>query len=1053
MRPIDLSQQDDATGTYAELLRRTPVQALLMSALLAVLFMLSATSARATAGIDVTVDDANAVIQPGDDIAYTVQAVNSSSNMTAASVAITVTTPAGVTFDQCAFAPPFTGTCNGLANGVAVALHETLPPTTTATITVRVKTTYSVAGNVVSSVVLGATDAFTQTAIMAGPASVETDVLLPNVQLTLDDGLLSTIPGADVTYQLAADNVGAGIARSARMTFTLPAHVSLVDVSDGGALQSPGGTVVEWPAFDIPGAVGAVRTVTVRVNNPVDAGATALNAQAALVHTGTPAGTSVTDSHVTEIVATSITARVWRDLDGNGVINGDEAGLLGARVRFTPNGGPTITRTTGITGVATLGGIPAGEYTVTVDETSIRSTFVKTRESDGITDGVISVTTVPGPTSSVGFGYAAPGAILDSRLVLDTNADGARDANEPGVPGVTISIREAGDDTQFDTADDAVLTTTTDSAGNYALDGLTPGRYRVQLDGATIPAGYHLVDEADQTVDGQAFLTLIDSQSAAGLDFFFATSDLQVSKVDESVNTTTGSLVPYRIAYSNTGPTAAQQVRISEVVPDNTRFDAATSTVGWTCDADGAAGDHCAYDVGALAMGASGSLYFSVVVTDGMPAHVNALTNTVQIADVASVAPDPTPLNNRAVVVSPVAAAPDLTIRQTDGGTRIEPGEWLTYTVTYANQGNQDASGVKIKQVVPPNTLFRAAGSTPGWDCADLSPEGTVCTFAVGTVPAASEHTLTFVLEIAASMPVNVLTIDAEVIITDDTGFNASDGELTPVDSAPDLVLEQDISDQPVEPGGIIHFRLNYSNHGNQDAIGVLLVATVPQYTTFYAVESGLGWACQDAGQAGDNCVFVIGGLDAFASGEAVFAVRVDPTLPPNINSIANKAVIAGSGIEQDILNNETSGSAPVTRPTAVDLVSFTVTPGDDGILLRWRTSAERNSWGFLIHRSTDRSWENGQDITRLVIESVGNESSGSTYEFLDSTAVPGVSYYYWLQELEWTGATSIYGPIIGKIPGDDPENPGVDPEEPGSGEPNPARPTKVFIPVVATQR
>ena len=68
----------------------------------------------------------------------------------------------------------------------------------------------------------------------------------------------------------------------------------------------------------------------------------------------------------------------------------------------------------------------------------------------------------------------------------------------------------------------------------------------------------------------------------------------------------------------------------------------------------------------------------------------------------------------------------------------------------------------------------------------------------------------------------------------------------------------------------------------------------------------------------------------------------------------------------------------------------------------------------------------------------MGDESSGSDYAFLDETALPGVTYYYWLQELEWTGATSIYGPITGRIPG----------EDPGSGVP-----TNVFIPIVATQR
>ena len=31
---------------------------------------------------------------------------------------------------------------------------------------------------------------------------------------------------------------------------------------------------------------------------------------------------------------------------------------------------------------------------------------------------------------------------------------------------------------------------------------------------------------------------------------------------------------------------------------------------------------------------------------------------------------------------------------------------------------------------------------------------------------------------------------------------------------------------------------------------------------------------------------------------------------------------------------------------------------------------------------------------------------------------MPGVTYYYWLQELEIDGETNVYGPISGKING-----------------------------------
>ncbi|MCB0156944.1 MAG: DUF11 domain-containing protein, partial [Caldilineaceae bacterium] len=533
---------------------------LVLGLLLAAIAALHVLPAHAdTPGLGVTMDDAGAVIQPGDDIVYTVQAVNSSSAITAASVGLTLTTPVGVTFDQCAIQAPFTGACSGLAGGASISLNETLAPTTTATITVRVKTSYSVASNLVAGVVLGARDAVSPTTMLqAGPVTVETDVLLPALQLTLDDGLVSTIPGAEVTYQVTAANAGAAPARTVQMTFTLPAHTTLVAVSGGGALQTPGGATVAWPAFDVPANDHALRTVTVRVDNPVAAGATTLTAQAQAVHIATPAGSVVTANDSTAIVATGLSTRVWRDLDGNGVLNGSESGLAGVRVRIAPAAGQPYTRTTDTAGVATLIGIPAGPYTVTLDGTTLPANFLKTAESDATLDGVIGVTTAPGPAASIAFGFAAPAAIADSRLILDVNGNGQRDAGEPGVAGVTVTRRSAGRDNQFDTADDAVLSAVTDASGAYAFAGLTPGRHRITIDTATTPPGYGFVQEVDQSTDGVTIVTLVDSQVATGLDFFFAALDLTVQKTDESVNPTTGALVPYRITYANPSTVAAQ---------------------------------------------------------------------------------------------------------------------------------------------------------------------------------------------------------------------------------------------------------------------------------------------------------------------------------------------------------------------------------------------------------------------------------------------------------------------------------------------------------------
>ena len=60
---------------------------------------------------------------------------------------------------------------------------------------------------------------------------------------------------------------------------------------------------------------------------------------------------------------------------------------------------------------------------------------------------------------------------------LDSNGNGLQDSGEPGVAGVSVTI--------FDTEDNEVATTITDSIGFYSFTGLEAGEYRV---GFTLPA-------------------------------------------------------------------------------------------------------------------------------------------------------------------------------------------------------------------------------------------------------------------------------------------------------------------------------------------------------------------------------------------------------------------------------------------------------------------------------------------------------------------------------------------------------------------------------------
>ncbi len=74
-------------------------------------------------------------------------------------------------------------------------------------------------------------------------------------------------------------------------------------------------------------------------------------------------------------------------------------------------------------------------------------------------------------------------------------------------------------------------------------------------------------------------------------------------------------------------------------------------------------------------------------------------------------------------------------IQKRAGDAMVQPGAQIVYTLVYTNVGVFDATNVVISELVPENTTFVAEASSPGWQCVQATP-GSLCTYAVGTVPA-----------------------------------------------------------------------------------------------------------------------------------------------------------------------------------------------------------------------------------------------------------------------------------------------------------------------------
>ena len=560
-----------------------------------------------------------------------------------------------------------------------------------------------------------------------------------------------------------------------------------------------------------------------------------------------------------DFITVDIMARV-ADVPGN--VNGTVLGN-NTSVSFTDSGGQTVTRD--FDADANTSGIQPLDLTVVVPDLQISKD-----------DGGVSAS--PGDTVSYTLGYqnvgdgAATGVEITETIPANTVFD-------------NITSTAGWDCAPNDTAG----STCTLSIGSVA-GGAPEASVTFAVVVGLLPAGVMEMENtasiADDATHGPD--PTPDDNSASDSTPLEATPDMSIIKDDGDASGIPGETVTYTLAYQNVGGQDATGVEISETVPDNTVFNAAASTTGWSCAPDAPAGSICTLAIGALAAGIpEASATFAVTVDNPLPAGVIATSNAASIADDGANGDDPDTGNNSSTEPTPLDAAPDLVIGKDDGGITAMPGEIVSYTLRYQNVGNQDATGVEISETVPDNTVFNAAASTTGWSCVPDAPAGSICTLAIGALAAGiPEASATFAVTVDNPLPAGVIATSNAASIADDgangddpdTGNNST-SDTTPLDATPDLVITKDDGGITAMPGDTVSYTLSYRNVGNQGATGIVITETVPAFTVFDAAASTTGWSCTPNASAGSVCTLAI---DALAAGQpeasATFSVTVvDP--------------------------------------------------------------------------------------------------------------------------------------------------------------------------------
>lgn len=217
-------------------------------------------------------------------------------------------------------------------------------------------------------------------------------------------------------------------------------------------------------------------------------------------------------------------------------------------------------------------------------------------------------------------------ASIGDFVFVDTDGDDLQDPGEPGLPGVTLRLKnEAGD---------VLATTITDGDGRYVFEGLCAGSYLVEVDPTSVPAGHAPVAcEAgtDAALDGNCQPALVvlpdDGAGDDSIDFGYrATPGLSLTKTADAASIAPYESVLYTYLVTNTGGTTLTNV----VVEDD------------ACTPGHAADDLVVGTIASLAPGASATLQAELIPPVCTGAVVKGKSVTAGTVLVSPVAPDGT---------------------------------------------------------------------------------------------------------------------------------------------------------------------------------------------------------------------------------------------------------------------------------------------------------------------------------------------------------------------------------------------------------------------------
>jgi uncharacterized repeat protein (TIGR01451 family) len=848
-----------------------------------------------TADVAVVKTVSNSNPNVGSEITFTLTA-NNNGPSNATDVKINDLLPGGYTFVS-ALAPAGTTYDNGtglwtignLANGDNAVLSITV--------------TVNAIGNYTNTAIIKATE-IDPTSLNNTSTITPTPVPIADVAVTKTVSNNTPNVGSHVTFTLIASNNGPSNATSVKINDLLPSGYTFVSATpEGNTIYD--NTTGLWTIGNLANGanvtLSVVATVKATGNYANKATITAFETDP------TPTNNTVTSTPVPVPIADVAVVKTVNNSKPN----------VGNNITFTltaSNTGPSIA-----TGVEVNDLLPDGYTFVSAvaPAGTIYDNITGIWNIGNLGNGVNTALTITATVNATG-NYANTAKITTKETDPTPGNDISTITPTP-VPISDISVTKTVNNTTPNVGSNVTFTITASNAGpskasSVKLDDLLPNGYTLVTATPSGSTSYNnttglwtignLANGANATLDmvakvnasgnyaNTAAITATEddpnhtNNTATSTPIPVPLADIALSKTVNNSTPSVGSNVIFTIAASNTGPSNATDVKVTDLLPDGYTFVSALAPAGTSYD--NTAG---LWTIGNLTNGTTTAL--------SITATVNATGNYVNTATVKAKETDPTPGNNTATSTPIPIPEANLSVLKTVNNSTPNVGSNVTFTLTASNAGPSAASNARVNDLLPNGYTFVSATPSAG------TYDNTTGIWTIGNLANGANATLNIV---ATVKPIGNYANTASITAAEndpDHSNNSATNTPVPVPLA-DVSLTKTASSITPVVGSNITFTVTASNAGPSSATGIKVTDQLPSGYTFISANAPIGTTYDNT-----TGIWNIGTL-ANGTSEAI-------TITATVNATGNYANIAtAKATETDpTLANNTATSTPIPVPEA----------------------------------------------------------------------------------------------------------------------------------------